>query len=43
MKKVEIESVALIASQTKKIKQMVFFYLTDFMLGPNHLDEQNKP
>ena len=37
---VTIESVALIASQTKKIKQMTFFYLTDFNLGPNH-DNRN--
>lgn len=36
LKKVELESVALIASMTKKIKQMIFFYLTDFMLGPEH-------
>jgi hypothetical protein len=33
---VKIESVALIASQTKKIKQMTFFYLTDFNQGPTN-------
>ena len=39
LKKVQIASVALIASMTKKIKQMTFFYLTDFMEGP--LDTTN--
>ena len=36
--KVEIAVCALIASFTKKIKQTLFFYLTDFNQGPVQLD-----
>lgn len=43
LKKVEMETVAIIAAFTKKIKQMIFFYLTDFMSGPVHLDESGQP
>ena len=42
LKKVEIESIAIIASFTKKIKQMIFFYLTDFMVGPTHINGQSQ-
>jgi hypothetical protein len=36
LKRVELESIALIASFTKKIKQMIFFYLADLTQGPEH-------
>lgn len=38
MTKVEIATVALIASMTKKIKQMIFMYLTDILLEPETID-----
>ena len=39
---VEIETVALISSSTKKLKQMIFFYLTDFNLGVSHPNNESQ-
>ena len=39
---VEMETVALIASSTKKLKQMIFCYLTDFTLGPDHPNNESQ-
>ena len=41
LKMIEIETVAMIASMSKKIKQMIFCYLTDFTLGPEHPNNQS--
>lgn len=38
--KVQIATCALIASFTKKIKQMIYHYLLDFSQGPIHLDPE---
>lgn len=38
MKKVESECIATIAQASKKLKQILLFYMMDFMNWPSYLD-----